>query len=84
MEIAHSLVDHAIFLSLPNVMDDLMKDVFSARFPVQLCACRNPIIHNQQIKCFDAIFFVYRGDQHTLRINAHHLNNMHFNYRLAA
>lgn len=42
-------------------------------FLVQLRSCRNLIIQNQNIESFSSFYKVCSGDNHTARINSHHL-----------
>ena len=40
---------------------------------IKLRASRNPVVYHQKIQSFLAVLLVYRRDQHTAGINAHHL-----------
>ena len=39
---------------------------------VQLRACRNMIIHHEQVQLLFAVLLAYCGQQHTTGLNAHH------------
>ena len=39
---------------------------------VQLRACRNMVVHHEQVQLLFAVLLAYCGQQHTTGLNAHH------------